>query len=184
MRSGPIAATVALLSLALVLSGCGDGGAATTEGEKVSTGAAPSEARAKASVPARSPVAARRCRNQLGDLLDSSESLTNTLAVGLSYDQYLASVNRVRASYADVAAERLGIVCLGRVAAPAEGALNLYIDAANEWGECLASSSCDLESVEPGLQREWERASDRVARAQRGLRDLGQAFGDGVASPR
>jgi hypothetical protein len=181
MRSGPIAATAALLSLALILSGCGDEGTATTGGGKESTSATrteareptamPSTAKASASKPARSG-AAKRCGAELGDFLDSIESLGNTLAVGLDYEQYLGSVNRVRASYASVAAERLGIVCLSQVAAPAEDALNVYIEAANEWGNCLASSSCDPESIEPKLQREWERASDQLAQARNGLRDL------------
>jgi hypothetical protein len=161
MRSGP---TAALLSLALILPGCGDDGTAAAGSGKVSTNVT----RTKASPSA----AAKRCGAQLGDLLDSLESLGNTLAVGLDYEQYLGSVNGVRVSYAGVAADRLGIVCLSRVAAPAEGALNVYIDAANEWGNCLAASSCDPESIEPRLQREWERASEKLARAQGGLRDL------------
>lgn len=169
MRPGPIAATAALLSLALIFHGCGDDRTATAGGVKKDTSAT----KAKASVPAGSPTAARRCRAELGDFLDSIESLDNTLAVGLDYEQYLGSVNRVRASYSRVAADRLGLVCLSRVAAPAEEALNIYIDSANEWGDCLASSACDPASIEPKLQREWQRASNRLARARAGLRDLG-----------
>lgn len=165
MRSGPIAATAALLSLALILPGCGEEGTATAGGDKKDAGAT------SASKPTRS-AAAKRCGAELGDFLDSIESLGNTLAVGLDYEQYLSSVNRVRAGYSSVAADRLGIVCLSRVAAPAEEALNIYIDAANEWGNCLANASCDPTSIEPKLQREWERAASRLARARAGLRDL------------
>jgi hypothetical protein len=168
MRTAPIAAIAALLSLALILLACGDEGTATAEGGKESMGAP----RAETSTPVRSPAAAKHCRGELGDFLDSLESLGNTLAVGLDYEQYLSSINRVRASYAGVGAERLGLVCLSLVAAPAERALNLYIDAANEWGDCLAGASCDPESIEPRLQREWQRAYHQVVRAQRGLRDL------------
>jgi len=138
MRSGPIAAFAALLSLALILPGCGDEGTATAGGGKEKTSATKS----KASAPVATPNRVKRCGAELGDLLDSIESLGNTLAVGLDYEQYLGSVNRVRANYADVVADRLGLVCLSRVAAPAEAALNVYIGAANEWGDCLASS-CD-----------------------------------------
>jgi hypothetical protein len=168
MRSGPIAATAALLSLALILLGCGDKGTATAGGGKEDTSAP----KTVASVPAGSPAAAKRCRGELGDFLDSIESLGNALAVGLDYEQYLGSVNRVRASYASVAADRLGIVCLSQVAAPAEEALNIYIGSANEWGNCLADASCKPTSIEPKLQREWERASDQLARARGGLRNL------------
>ncbi len=179
MRSGPIAATAALLSLALILPGCGEEGTATAGGGKEHTGAAGTEAsapaataRGGASASRSRPAAAKHCGAELGDFLDSIESLGNTLAVGLDYEQYVGSVNRVRASYASVAADRLGIVCLSRVAAPAERALNVYIDAANEWGNCLTRSSCDPDSVEPKLQREWEHASGQVAQARGGLRDL------------
>jgi hypothetical protein len=167
MRSGPIAATAALLSLALILPGCGDDGTAAAGGGKKDT----SVTKAKAGAPV-TPIRVKRCRAELGGFLDSIESLGNTLAVGLDYEQYLGSVNRVRASYASVAADRLGVVCLSRVAAPAEGALNVYIGAANEWGSCLADAACDPDSIEPKLQREWERASDQITRAQAGLRDL------------
>lgn len=175
MRSGPFAATAALLSLVLILPGCGDEGTATAGGEKensaTKTEASLPTATPSAAKPTRS-AAAKRCGATLGDLLDSIESLANTLAVGLDYEQYLGSVNRVRASYASVAADRLGIVCLSRVAAPAEHALNTYIEAANEWGDCLANTSCDPDSIEAKLQREWERASSQLTQAQRGLRDL------------
>jgi hypothetical protein len=169
MRSGPIAATAALLSLALILPGCGGEGTVSAGDGKEPIGAV----RTVASAPTGSPAAAKRCRAELGDFLDSIESLGNTLAVGLDYRQYLSSVNRVRGSYADVAADRLGLVCLNGVAAPSEAALNVYIGAANEWGNCLADTSCDPDSIEAKLQREWERASARLALARAGLRDLG-----------
>jgi hypothetical protein len=169
MRFGPIAATAALLCLVLTLPGCGENERAATTGDgKVATNGV----RLEASASTRPPVAARRCRRELVDLLDAIESLSNTLAVGLAYEQYLHSVNGVRASYANVAAERLGIVCLSRVAAPAEDALNIYIGAANGWGDCLATVACDSGSIEPKLQREWEAAADQLARARAGLRGL------------
>lgn len=127
----------------------------------------------QATVSPRVSLAARQCRRSLGELLDSIESLANTLAVGLSYEDYLDSVNRVRATYAAVPADSLSLPCLGLAAGPAEGALNLYIDAVNIWGDCLATPSCDPGSVEPKLQRKWEAAGDLISSAQSGLRDLG-----------
>jgi hypothetical protein len=171
MRPGPAAIALGvLLSMALLLPGCGDEGTATAGG-----GTAIAKLRTAASDPAepRVSLAARRCRRSLGELLDSLESLANTLAVGLSYEDYLDSVNRVRTTYARIPAESPAIACLGRVAGPAEGALNLYIDAVNAWGDCLATPSCDLGSVEPKLQRQWEEAGDLISSAQNGLRDLG-----------
>lgn len=176
MRSAPIAAVCVLLSLAPILAGCGGDGTATAGGGEATTGeraatSAPRTATGDASAHASSP--ARRCGRRLGDFLDATESLANTLAVGLDFEGYLRSVNRVRAVYAGVEAERLPLACLVRVATPAERALNTYIDAANAWGECLAAPPCDAESVEPELQREWEAAADLLAGARDGLRGLG-----------
>ncbi|HEX2467263.1 MAG TPA: hypothetical protein VHJ54_03570, partial [Solirubrobacterales bacterium] len=112
-----------------------------------------------------------QCRRSLGDLLDAMESLNNVVVVGLDYAGYLSSVENVRAVYAGVPADRLGIVCLARAAGPAERALNAYIEAANAWGDCLADASCDPGQVEPKLQRRWARASDALSLAQSGLRE-------------
>lgn len=101
------------------------------------------------------------------------ESLNNTVAVGLDYESYLGAVNNVRSTYASVPPERLSLVCLARSAGPAELALNTYIEAANAWGECLASASCNPESIEPQLQRKWEEASDLLSVARKGLRNPG-----------
>jgi hypothetical protein len=169
MRFGAVAIVGVL---ALLATGCGDDGgsdrpasAETASAAKVAIGAE----RATESKPA---GPGRRCRRSLGEFLDAIESLANSVAVGLDYERYLDSVGRVRATYASVDAERLGLVCLGRVAGPAEGSLNAYIDAANAWGECLAESSCETAAVEPRLQRKWEAAEDLLAQASDGLRPV------------
>jgi hypothetical protein len=173
MRSGPAATVGVLLGLALLLPGCGDeqtaaagGEPASSEAKSTAGEAGPAADRAQRRRLGADPVAARRCRRSLGGFLDSIESLGNSLAVGLSYDDYLGAVNHVRAAYAGVRADRLPIACLARVAGPAERALNVYIDAANAWGDCLATASCDVESVEPELQRMWARASDLLPSAR------------------
>jgi hypothetical protein len=160
MRFGPAATAALMLAVALSSGGCGD---------EQSTAAGVAVKRpAHASVPNRSET--RRCRRALGDFLDATESLQNSVAVGVSYESYLTAVNHVRASYADVEADDLWLLCLAQVAGPAERALNTYIEAANEWGECLAGSSCDSEAIEVELQRRWRRAADLIASAQDGLR--------------
>jgi hypothetical protein len=172
MRPGPAAIAVLLLALALILPGCGDEqtsaagtGKSAAQTENATT-AASSVANKSAS---RDLAAAKRCRTSLGDLLDSMESLNNSLAVGLSYDNYLSAVNHVRSAYARIEADRLPLLCLTQVASPAEKALNTYIEAANAWGDCLATASCDSESIEPRLQRKWTTASDALSEAQRNL---------------
>jgi hypothetical protein len=103
-------------------------------------------------------------------LLGSMDALRDGLAVGLSYEQYLAGVRRARAIHSRIDVERLSLGCLTLAGAPSERALNRYIEGVNLWGDCLASSSCDVGSVEPKLQRRWDIASDLLSTAQEGLR--------------
>lgn len=163
MRFGPAATVCLLLGLALILPACGGEQTAAAGGE---TAAASSAKAALNGATARGPSAARQCGKSLRGFLDSLESLNNSLAVGLNYDDYLSVVNHVRATYAEVDADRLRIGCLARVASPTEQALNVYIAAANTWGNCLASTACDPEAVEPKLQRKWAQASDLLASAE------------------
>lgn len=152
MRLGPISTVWILLGLALILSACGD--EETTAAGK------------GASVPRGADTTSKQCVHPLGNFLDSVESLNNALAVGLSYADYLSVVNNARGAYASVRADRLPIGCLGRVAGPAEQALNAYIDAANSWGDCLATTSCDTAQVEPELKRRWAQASRFLSLAE------------------
>jgi hypothetical protein len=174
MCSVPAAIIGVLLGLVLILPGCGDEQTATAGGESPAPRPAKATGAAKRGAPAASTrSAAKRCGHLLGEFLDSLESLNNALAVGLSYDGYLSAVNGVRSTYSSVEADRLPIACLARVASPAEQALNTYIDAANTWGDCLATSGCDSAEVEPRLQRNWAQASHSLLSAQSGLRALG-----------
>jgi len=173
MRSGHAAVLIAIVALALALPACGEdetatagGGATTTAAPAGVQGATP----ASGAEPARPAAAAKRCGATLGEFLDAIESLANAVAVGLDYERYLGAVEGVSETYAGADADRLGLVCLARVAAPAEASLNLYVDAANEWGECLADSSCEFEAIEAQVQRRWQQASTRLAQARRGLR--------------
>jgi hypothetical protein len=169
MRPGPAAIAVLLLALAPILSSCGDeqtSAAGTETSGQPTAKATTAGASATSEGASRDLATAKRCRRSLSDFLDSMESLNNSLAVGLSYEDYLTAVNHVRSTYAPIDANRLPLLCLTQVASPAEHALNTYIEAANTWGNCLATASCDTESIEPKLQRKWARASDLLSRAQ------------------
>lgn len=158
MRSRPIA-SLALLGLA-VLSGCGDDSAATARKE------ASSRVEARVSAPQPSP----RCAAQLGEFVDSLDALRRRLAVGLTYEGYLDQVRRLRKIYREVPVGQLGVGCLATAGTRSESAFNEYIEAANSWGDCLATAGCEAASVEPRLQRGWEAASEHLSQAQDGLR--------------
>ncbi|HKT83242.1 MAG TPA: hypothetical protein VJQ84_05330 [Solirubrobacterales bacterium] len=114
-------------------------------------------------------MARRSCRHALGPFLTSLAALRDDLARGLSYDDYLARIRDTRAIYAEIRPDRIPAGCLVVNGGPAERAFNLYIDAANAWGDCLAEVSCNTRSVEPELQRKWALAEDRIADSKHGL---------------
>jgi hypothetical protein len=97
------------------------------------------------------------------------DSLRRRLAVGLTYDQYVAEVRGIRSTYEKIPTDRVEIDCLSAVGTPAEKAFNRYIEAANDWGECVSEAGCSSETVEPVLQRGWRIASHFISEADDGL---------------
>jgi hypothetical protein len=162
MRLSSVATVGILLGLALILSACGEDG--TTAAEK------PASTSRTAPVPPPQPATGRDYCRRLRSLVGSMARLRDNLARGLSYDDYLHEVQHVRSVYARIDADKLTAGCLLTSGGPAERALNLYIDATNTWGNCLATVSCNTHTVEPKLQRKWALAAHQVTTAQQGLR--------------
>jgi hypothetical protein len=155
--------------VALLLAGCGGGGSDSTE-----TTAAAVTSDAVTTTPQR-PIskhekpAAGPCQIQLGSFVASMDSLRRRLAVGLTYDQYVAEVRGIRSTYEKIPIDGVEIDCLAAVGTPAEKAFNRYIEAANDWGECVSEAGCSSETVEPVLQRGWRIASHSLSAADEGL---------------
>ncbi len=162
MRLSSAATVGILLGLVLMLSACGEDG--TTAAEK------PARTTRTSSAPPPSATTIRSSCSRLRPFLGSMTKLRNDLARGLSYDDYLREVQGVRSVYARIDAGKLTAGCLLASGGPAERAFNLYIDATNTWGDCLATVSCNTRSVEPKLQRKWALAAHQLATAQQGLR--------------
>ena len=72
------------------------------------------------------------------------DGLRRRLAVGVTYDQYVAEVRGIRSTYGEIPTEQLQIDCLTAVATPGEKAFNRYIEAANDWGECVSEARLRL----------------------------------------
>lgn len=162
-----------VVALALQLPACGGGGSngetteATVASKAVTTVA-------KESVPKQDkrqqdPSAAGPCQGQLGSFVASMDSLRRRLAVGVTYNQYVAEVRGIRSTYRKIPIERVEIDCVAAVGTPAEQAFNRYIEAANDWGECVSEAGCSSETVEPVLQRRWRIASHFLSEADDGL---------------
>jgi len=155
-----LAACLLAVALALLAGGCGEESTGAVEGST-----------ARQSAPTTSfapnPGAARvaGCPKQLGAFVDSLETLRRQLAVGLSYDDYIARVKSLHAAYENIPIDRLTFDCLA-TGTPTEKVLNKHIDAANAWGECLADATCTTATIEPVLQRKWRVASKLLSEAR------------------
>lgn len=162
------AATVGLLlGLALVLGSCGEGGTPTAD---QSGGSAGKEASSGSEGAGRSAAATFGCRHRLGDFVASMVNLRDELARGLSYNQYMGEMTATRTVYARIRADEVPLGCLFAAGGPAERAFNLYIEAANVWGDCLETAGCQTRSIERKLQQLWARAAARLSLAQAGMR--------------
>jgi hypothetical protein len=165
------------LLAALLVGGCGGGGSNEgTEGTIVTgdgtarTTEKPAASRgAKMDKPRPAP-AGDLCQSQLGSFVGSMDGLRRRLAVGVTYDQYVAEVRGIRSTYGEIPTEKLQIDCLSAVADPGEKAFNRYIEAANDWGECVSEVGCGSVEIEPVLQRRWRIASHFLSEAEDGLR--------------
>ena len=163
----PTAGCVALV--ALLLAGCGGGASGGTETTAASVTSDAVTTMPQRPVPKHRKPAAGPCQIQLGSFVASMDSLRRRLAVGVTYDQYVAEVRGIGSTYEKIPIDRVEIDCLAAVGTPAEKAFNRYIEAADDWGECVFEAGCSSETVEPVLQRGWRVASHFLSKADAGL---------------
>lgn len=165
------------LLAALLVGGCGSGGSDdgtegtifTGDGTARTTEKPTASQDAKRDKPRPVP-AGDLCQSQLGSFVGSMDGLRRRLAVGLTYDQYVAEVRGIRSTYGEIPTRKLQVGCLTAVADPGEKAFNRYIEAANDWGECVSEVGCGSAEIEPVLQRRWRIASHFLSEAEDGLR--------------
>jgi hypothetical protein len=168
-------------SIALLLvAGCGGGDADSTGSATVTSRSSGATADPPATgAPAKKPRprsgqpharAGGLCQSQIGSFIGSMDSLRRRLAVGVTYDQYVNEVRGIRSTYENLPVDALDVDCVTAVGAPSEKAFNRYIEAANDWGECVSELGCSSEEIEPVLQRRWRSASHFLSEAEDGLR--------------
>lgn len=156
--------------VALFVASCGGSGSETTDSATVTSKATRTTAQ-KPAPGQKKPRSAPggHCQTQLGSFVASMDSLRRRLAVGVTFDQYLAEVRGIRSTYAKIPIDRVEIDCINTVGTPSEQAFNRYIEAANDWGECVSEAGCSSATVEPVLQRRWRIASHFLTEADEGL---------------
>ena len=160
----------------VLVGGCGSGGSDAATGRTVAgdetarTTEKPTAPREDRKGKPRHVPAGNLCQSQLGSFVGSMDGLRRRLAVGVTYDQYVAEVRGIRSTYGEIPTEKLQADCLIAVAAPGEKAFNRYIEAANDWGDCISELGCGSVEIEPVLQRRWRIASHFLSEAEDGLR--------------
>jgi hypothetical protein len=127
----------------------------------------PSAEPPSAGKPAGTPAIA--CGPRLSAFVDQLEHLRRSLAIGVSYEQYVAELGTVRESYHRVPVGELDLACVSGPASSAERSFDGYLAAANTWGECVSEAGCETAALEPRLQREWRAAARQLAAAQQAL---------------
>lgn len=157
--------------LALLLASCGGGGPETTGGATVTSEPTTTTGKPGPGHDKKKPRSAPggSCQTQLGSFVASMDSLRRRLAVGVTFDQYSAEVRGIRSTYEKIPIDEVEIDCLAAVGTPSEQAFNRYIEAANDWGECVSEAGCGSATVEPVLQRRWRIASHFLSEADEGL---------------
>jgi hypothetical protein len=113
-----------------------------------------------------------KCEETLEPLLEALEELDARLDVGLVFQDYTNQVGDVSVEYNQVRFGALSFDCVTDVGIPLENALNAYIRADNRWNQCIGNFGCDIDSIEPELQRQWREASQEIRMGRHGLRDL------------
>jgi hypothetical protein len=112
------------------------------------------------------------CKGKLGELITSLEDLNSRLAGGFQYAVYTHRIRDLQAMYEQVGYRRLDFGCLTEVGLPVESAINRYAKADAIWYRCASDPGCDTSKVEPKVRQHWRDASNSIADAKRGLKQL------------
>jgi hypothetical protein len=108
----------------------------------------------------------RACRRQIFPLLDALQVVDARLNVGLSQSELSNLVGSASVAYERINPHDLGVGDCLSSGAKLESALNAYSRSVSTWNDCIFEYSCDLDDIDPRLQRGWSSAGRAVERAE------------------
>ena len=179
---GAAVGVVAIAGLAYAAGSSGnDGGKATEAG---SPSASSTVATLNSPSPTASPSAepsiadedadgnpdSAECQQQLGELNKALKEIDSRLDVGLTQSELNGFVGDASVEYDRVRFGSLPGTCTLTVGVQLENALNNYIKSNNRWNSCISNFGCDIDSIDPYLQKQWASAAKNLRRASAGLR--------------
>lgn len=166
---------MAVAAALVILPGCGSKSGSSSSDEPASSdsGGTLEQLQAQAEAKADAQKARAKCQAQIGSLQRELKAIDSRLDVGMTQSDYNTALGDVSIAYDDLSVGKLDPDCLG-VAVQLESAFNRYIEANDEWSDCIDDLYCDLDAdVLPGLRDHWNAANRLIAKSERQLARMG-----------
>ena len=112
------------------------------------------------------------CAKAAGGLLKALKEIDSRLDVGLTQADLNNFIGNARVEYDRLRPNAIPESCLRKVAVKLENALNNYVNSNNKWNSCITNFGCDVDSIDPYLQKQWAAASKNVKAAAANLQQL------------
>ncbi|MCO5316712.1 MAG: hypothetical protein M9938_11215 [Solirubrobacterales bacterium] len=153
---------------ALVLSGCGG----PSQEQKDAAVKERAKARKLKSAAEDAAAVAVTCRDQVGSLLKALKDTESRLNVGMTFADYGDQVGDISVGYDQMPINQMSPDCISGPGVAGENAFNSYREAYNTWNDCIGDLGCDIDTIDPELQKKWTKASRQITRARSSLSDL------------
>lgn len=106
------------------------------------------------------------CQSQLDPLVEALNVVDARLNVGLSQDEFSRLVGNASVAYSGIEPSDLAPGPCLNAGAKLENALSSYITVGNKWNDCIVDLYCDIDSIDPMMQRNWASASRQIGAAE------------------
>ena len=116
------------------------------------------------------------CSLEIAPLLEDMKTVDARLDVGLSQSDFSELVGSASVSYGAMDVAELNGGCLP-AGSLLETGLNKYIASVSKWSDCIYDDYCNMDDIDPELQRSWSAASSLIDRASAKLKAADPSIG-------